>query len=130
MSVDKIKPTRTDLQSNNNMLGAAIEAVLNYCEVRKEKNPQEKCALIGYESSAELIFKDKKVSDLEIIKEECIRKLKPKTTTYFLNAFKEAEPIINSVKKGTDYIPIIILLTDGLDMAHQKTCDYIQDEVS
>ena len=64
MSDDSKKPTREEIiKKHNNMLGASIEALLNYCKKRFSINRREKCALIKYNENATLIFKDIYVSE-------------------------------------------------------------------
>ena len=53
----KIQPTEAEYKNKmNNMLGAAIEALINYCKKRNSLNPKDKCSLIGYQSQAKKIF--------------------------------------------------------------------------
>ena len=126
MSDDLTKPDRTDIQ-HNNMMGAAIQELLSYCENRDNK--KEKCAVIGYENTAELVFKNYHINELEKIKNKCNEKLKPDGGTQFLPAFKLAQTLLGEIKeKG--YIPVIILLTDGLDFYHAKTLEFIENTVS
>ena len=129
MGNGSITPNRKDLQ-NENMIGAAIEAILNYCEERAGKNPKEKCALISYDSNASVVFEDIPIKEIDTIKNECIANLKPKGGTEFLYAFQKAKTIIDNAKNYKGYIPRIILLTDGLDFHHVETINYIGNDVS
>jgi len=70
------------------MLGASIEALLNYCKKRFSINRREKCALIRYDDDAKLIFED-------IVKE--IKK-------YQVNIDKNSKEEINKYyKKGENH---------------------------
>ena len=129
MSSEKIKPLRKDLEYDN-MIGVAIQAILSYCQRRKMENPREKCAMIGYDNKAEIIFKDVLLNDETKIKDECIKKLKPRGGTEFLPAFQEAKTVVNNVRDSKGYTPVIILLTDGLDFHPEETIKYIENDVS
>lgn len=128
MECDSVKPNRKYLK-NDNMLGAAIEAILEYCQARAGFNPYEKCSLIGYESKSHLIFEFLQINKIDEIKAKCVDNLKPTGGTYFYPAFIMAKPIVDEIKKKGN-IPVIILLTDGLDFEHEKTLNYIQNEVN
>ena len=130
MREDSIKPTEAEIKNKmNNNLGAAIEALLNYCKKRNSLNPKDKCSLIGYETKATKIFENISISEIDRIKEFCFNNLKPSGGTYFINAFKEAKTILDNINRN-EYIPVIILLTDGLDGELKKTIEYLKNEVS
>ena len=63
---DSIRSDRKDLQ-NDNMIGAIIEAIFNYCAGKK---PKEKCTLIDYESVVNLVFEDVPITEIDIIKDK------------------------------------------------------------
>ena len=128
MSSSAAKPNRKDLK-HDNVLGAVIEAILSYCQTRAENNPREKCALIGYSDKAKIIFDDIEIKEVDTIKEKCINNLTPNGNTYFKFAFEEAKTIVDQLK-NRDYIPIIILLTDGIDFEPNDTINYVKDDVS
>lgn len=134
MSNDSIKPNGdSDIslsEKHNNMLGATIEALLKYCEIRYKINRREKCALIGYNNNASLIFKDYYVGEKDRIKEKCLSKLDADGGTVFEEAFKKAKEILLEINSKREYIPVIILLTDGIDWYSDKTIKYIKDDVS
>jgi len=129
MSSSAEKPIRKDLK-HDNVLGAVIEAILNYCQTRAEINPNEKCALIGYSDmdNTKCIFEDIEIKEIEIIKEKCVNKLDAYGCTYFKYAFEKAKEIVDQLK-NRNYIPVIILLTDGIDFEPQNTINYIHDEL-
>ena len=113
MDDSKIKPSnlRKDIQNKMNyMLGAAIEAILNYCQNRFAINPRELCALIGYSDDASLIFKNFSVGDEKNIKDKCLSELYPSGNTYFIKAFKVAKNILEEINSKKEFIPVIILL--------------------
>ena len=131
MDSDTIKPGNSDISKKHDyMLGAAIEALLVYCNLRTKINRREKCALIGYDDFASVIFKDSYISDNDKIREECLLKLNPGGGTEFTNAFKKAKEILDEIHYKREYIPVIILLTDGIDCHPKQTVDYIKDIVS
>lgn len=136
MKSETVQPTREDIKgTHNNMLGASIEALLEYCKNRFSINRREKCALIGYDNSGSRIFKDKYVSESEksengkSIKDYCLE-LEPRGGTVFKAAFIEAEKIVKDIKDKKEYMPIIILLTDGDDFHPKETIEYIKTNVS
>lgn len=130
MRNSSIKPTEPEFKNKmNNMLGAAIEALLNYCKKRNTINPKDKCSLIGYESKATKFFDNISISEFDRIKEFCFNNLKPSGGTHFLNAFKEAKKILDNINRN-EYIPVIILLTDGLDAESENTINYLKNDVS
>jgi len=111
-------------QKLNNMLGTAIQTIDYFCKLRKEKSVNDKCAIIGFNNSAQLILKDTYVNDNENIINTCISNLKPEGGTKFYKAIKESGNILKEIKRN-EYIPIIILLTDGLDHSYDKTKSYV-----
>ena len=48
----------------------------------------------------------------------------------FKKAFEAAKNIVEEINKKKEYIPVIILLTDGLDFEPEETINYIEKEVS
>ena len=128
MNSNSIIPTRKDL-SKKNMIGASIEAILSYCDTRKIINPKDCCSLIGFNDKASLIFEDMNIGEIDEIKNKCISELKPDGFTLFKNSFEKAKTILDKINR-VNYIPIIILLTDGLDHGYEDTIDYIENEVS
>ena len=112
----------------NNMLGASIEAIYNFCKQRAFLSPKDKCALIGFNDKANKIFENVSIGEDKIL-DICLSKLKPDGNTLFETAFKEAKKIIDNIDRK-ELIPIIILLTDGLDHDSEKTINYIKNEVS
>ena len=69
-----------------NMLGAAIEALLNYCKKRNTINPKDKCSLIGYENNANKIFENISIGDFDRIKDFCFNNLRARGGTYFFRS--------------------------------------------
>ena len=131
MGSSLIKPKDEEIKKkHNNMLGATIEALLIYCEKRNLINGREKCALIGYDYEATVIFKDYNVNDEYNIKNKCLSELEANGGTVFENAFKKAKEILEEINDKKEYIPVIILLTDGIDFYPEKTNNYIKDKVS
>jgi len=128
MSDESIKPT-TDISTKlNNMLGASIEAIIDFCNKRRGINEKDRGTLIGFNNDASLIFENIKLGDIDTIKKECITKLSPKGGTSFLNAFKEASIQLNKVSDD-NYHKIIILLSDGLDGSPNETLNYIKNDL-
>ena len=129
MSNRSIRPTTDINKKMDNMLGASIEAIINFCNKRFGINEKDTGALIGFNDKASLIFENFSLGSIDEIKNNCMTKLSPNGETIFVNAFKEASKIINNIN-GNDFQKIIILLTDGLDHNPEKTLDYIKSEVS
>jgi hypothetical protein len=122
-------PTNLFIQQKmNNMLGASIQAIYNFCQTRAVLSPKDKCALIGFNGEANIIFENVPIGENEILN-TCLSKLKPDGYTLFENAFKKAKIILDSLNRK-ELIPIIILLTDGLDFGSENTINYIKNEVS
>ena len=92
-------------------------------------NPKDCCSLIGFNDKASLIFEDMSIGEIDEIKNKCISELKPDGFTLFKNSFEKAKTILDKINR-VNYIPIIILLTDGLDHGYEDTIDYIENEVS
>ena len=131
MESNSIRPNKNEIKRvMDNMLGCAIEAIINYCNKRNSINPKDKCALIGYNDKASLIFDNMFIGEINEIKKNCLIKLKPEGCTYFINAFKEAKKIIENINDRNEYRPVIILLTDGLDFNYEETINYIKNDVS
>ena len=129
MGDDSIKPTTDISQKLNNMLGASIEAIINFCIKRNSINEKDMGTLIGFDKNTYLIFEDEHLGNINEIKNKCITQLSPRGGTSFLNAFKEASKILEKIK-GNDYHKIIILLSDGIDETPVDTKNYIKNEVS
>ena len=128
MDSELIKPTGDDSsisQKHDNMLGATIEVLLHFCEKRSIINRREKCALIGYDNKAKLIFKELYVSD-ENIKKMCLSELSTGGGTEFKEAFSEAQLLVDEINNKKEYIPIIILLTDGDDFHPEETIEKVE----
>ena len=122
-------PTNSVIKNKmNNMLGASIQAIDDFCKKRASLNPKENVSLIGFNDKANNIFTNLPIYSNEIIS-NCLEKLKPEGITLLINAFKQAKNLIEYVDRK-EYVPIIILLTDGLGHDHEKTIDYIENEVS
>ena len=127
MGNKSIKP-KTDISKKlDNMLGASIEAIINFCNRRYSINEKDMGTLIGFNDEAYLIVENISLGKIDEIKNNCITKLSPGGCTSFLNAFKEASKILNNIN-GKDYHDkIIILLSDGLDDSEEETLNYIKD---
>ena len=117
------------LKAKKNMLGAAIEALINYCKKRNTINPRDICSLIGYQSTATKIFEDISIGEIDRIKEFCFNNLNSGGGTCFINGFKKAKDILDNINRN-QYIPVIILLTDGYDKAPSETINYLRNDVS
>ena len=109
----------------NNMLGAAIEAIENYCKKRAQNSKKDKCALISFNDKAEKIFEDFDIENVDIMVNMCLENLKPGGETFIKNAFKKAEEIVQNINR-IQVAPIIILLTDGLDMDPKGTLSLLE----
>ena len=111
----------------NNMMGAAIQAIDSYCKIRAELSPKDLCSLYGFNAQAFDLFENISITNNDIILNSCLERLKPDGFTTFKNAFEKAFDLISSPNfNRNDYIPIIILLTDGLDHGHEETIPYIE----
>ena len=130
MEDKSIMPNRIDIKNNMNCkLGAIIELILEFCKQRFLINQKEMCALIGYNDNASLIFDGYSVGEEEKIKTKCLTELKPKGCAFLIHAFIEAKYILEKINRE-EYIPVIILLTDGLDFKPNEALDYIENDVS
>ena len=107
------------------MLGAAIEAIENYCKKRAQNSKKDKCALISFNNKAEKIFEDFDIENVDIMVNMCLENLKPEGKTFIKNAFKKAEEIVQNINR-IQVAPIIILLTDGLDMDPKGTLSLLE----
>ena len=126
MKSETICPTNNKIKGKfNNMLGASIQAIDSFCKLRIVKSIKDKCSLIGFNTSAKVILKDINIANNEGIINSCISKLKPSGGTKFLKAFKECYYILQAINR-TEFIPIIILLSDGLDNEYDKTKPFIE----
>ena len=115
-------------QKMNNMIGASIQAIYDFCKRRDSLNPKDKSALIGFNDKADKIFENIPIGNEEILN-NCLTKLNPKGGTHFVNAFKEAKTILEGIDRK-ELIPIIILLTDGLDHGFEDTIAFLKNDVS
>jgi len=112
----------------NNMIGASIQAIYDFCKKRDSLSPKDKSALIGFNDKADKIFENIPIGNDEILN-NCLTKLNPKGGTYFVNAFKEAKTILEGIDRK-EHTPIIILLTDGLDHGYKDTIEFLKNDVS
>ena len=112
----------------NNMIGASIQAIYDFCKKRDSLSPKDKSALIGFNDKADKIFENIPIGNNEILN-YCLTKLNPKGGTYFVNAFKEAKTILEGIDRK-EHTPIIILLTDGLDHGYKDTIEFLKNDVS
>ena len=111
----------------DNMLGAAIEAIVEYCSIREIESPKDKCAIIGFDDKVTEVFKNKDIDDKEILK-ECLKRLKLGNCTEFKGAFEKAFNLIeSSTFDRNQLVPLIILLTDGEDSKFEETCKYLKE---
>ena len=111
-----------------NMLGAAIQAIDTYCKLRAYESKIDKCALYGFNNKAYEVFTDIDVENTSIILNECFNKLKPDGCTLFKNAFEKAFNFISNPNFDRNkFIPVIILLTDGLDHGYEETLTYVKN---
>ena len=111
----------------NNMMGAAIQAIYSYCKIRAELSPKDFCSLYGFNHKAFNVFENINITNYNIILYSCLKRLKPDGFTEFKNAFEKAFELICSPSfNRNDYIPVIILLTDGLDHGHEETIPFIE----
>ena len=124
MSFDYAEPVNRRIRNRmDNMLGASVEAIENYCKLRN--NPKDKYALISFSDKAEIVFEDFTNDEKDSIVEICLKKLKPNGNTYFFNAFGKANEIIQKIDRA-EINPIIILLTDGLDLKPSETLKFLE----
>ena len=129
MESKSINPTNNKIKKKmDNMLGAAIQAIYNFCMIRASLSPRDMSSLIGFNENANTIFENIYVGN-NIILNNCLTKLKPNGATFFIKAFEEAKKILEKIDR-TQYFPIIILLTDGLDHKYEETLNFIEKEVN
>jgi len=120
------KPTNIIIKEKlDNMLGSSIQAISNFCKIRSSKSIKDKCSLIGFNNKAKIILKDVQMNNNEMIINDCLSNLHPDGCTYFSEAFKESNKILEKVDRN-EFIPIIILLTDGLDHSYKSTKPYVE----
>lgn len=65
------------------------------------------------------------MEDKENIINTCLLQLKPNGGTSFYKAFKEGYNILNNVDRN-EFIPIIILLSDGIDHDYNSTKKFLE----
>ena len=129
MNSESEKPTNNSIRKKmNNMLGASIQAIDDFCNKREKINPKDKIALIGFNNTAITILENSPI-DSKTLLEKCLQNLKPEKGTHFINAFKAAKTILETAERK-EHLPIVILLTDGLDHHYDETKKYLKDEVS
>ena len=61
----------------------------------------------------------------ENIVNTCLSNLKPDKCTKFYKAFEESYILLKEINRN-EFIPIIILLTDGLDHGYKTTKKYVE----
>ena len=110
----------------NNMLGASIQAVDSFCKLRSQKNFNNKCALIAFNDKAKTVFTDMSMENNEDIINICLSKLHPENNTFFNHAFEESYKILKLVDRN-QFLPSIILLTDGIDHNYEKTKNLVKN---
>ena len=130
MCSESQKPSNQEiLEKMPNMLGAAIEAIVTFCKDREILSPKDKCSLFGFNKIAFDVYKniDIKTHNQKEIMDSYFEKLKPDGFTKFKDAFEKAyDLILNSNINRNELIPVIILLTDGLDHGHEETIPYVK----
>ena len=110
-----------------NMLGAAIQAIDTYCKLRAQESKKDRCALFGFNNLAYDVFTDIDIERSDIILTECLNKLKPDGYTQFFHAFSKAfNFIVSQDFNRNKFIPVIILLTDGLDHGYEETIPFVK----
>ena len=65
------------------------------------------------------------MNENEKIIDTCLSNLKAEGCTYFYHAFKESDILLKEIDRN-EFIPIIILLTDGLDHGYKKTKPFVE----
>ena len=65
------------------------------------------------------------MEDKENIINACLEKLKPDGGTNFYCAFKESSKILDIIDRN-EFIPIIILLSDGIDHNYKSTKNFLE----
>ena len=110
------------------MLGASIQAIDNFCKLTSQKYIKDKCSLIGFNDKSKVVISGINMEENEQITNVCLSNLCPDGGTNFYNAFKESCEILKVIDRN-QFIPVIILLTDGLDHSFDKTKPFV-DKVS
>ena len=119
-------PTIMKIKSRlDNILGVSIQAIDNFCRIRSQNNKKDKCSIIGFENEAKVILSNIYMEDKENIINACLEKLKPDGGTNFYCAFKESSKILDIVDRN-EFIPIIILLSDGIDHSYKSTKNFLE----
>jgi hypothetical protein len=127
MKSKSVRPINRIIKNKlDNMLGSSIQAISNFCKIRTEQNFKDKCSLIGFSDKAKIIFKDVDIDNNEKIINDCLSNLVPLDWTNFKNAFEESCKILEEIKRN-EFLPIIILLTDGLDHYYELTIPFIEN---
>ena len=120
------KPTNIKIKNKlDNILGVSIQAIDSFCKIRSQNNIKDKCAIIGFESSAKVILSDIYMKNDEKIINTCLEKLNPDGGTQFSHAFDESTKILDNIDRN-EFIPIIILLSDGIDHDYKSTKDFLE----
>ena len=114
------------IKKQNNMLGAAIESLYNFCRMRAKLSPIDKCALISFNDSAVKLLENINVMHNDFVLSHCLENLRPIGNTNFKNAFEKAVEIMNSINRKKIGI-VIILLTDGLDQNPEDTLTFVKN---
>ena len=121
------KPTNMKIKEKlDNKLGASIQALEGFCKLRNSKNFKDKCSLIGFNDSAEIILRDIYMDQNESMINICLSKLNPGGGTSFYGAFNESKILLEEIDRN-EFIPIIILLTDGLDNYYEETKPLVEE---
>ena len=131
MSSKSQKPTNLGiLEKMPNIMGAALQSIDTYCKIRAEKSPKDRYALFGFNNKVIEVFQNLAIQECNIILEKCYEKLKPKGYTNFKCAFKKAFNLISFPNLDRDeFIPVIILLTDGLDHENEGTLPFVEQVI-
>ena len=68
MESESIKPTNKVIQEKmNNMIGASIQAIDNFCKQRASLSPKDMTALIGFNDNSNKIFENVSIGSEEIL---------------------------------------------------------------
>ena len=120
------KPTGMKIKNRlDNILGVSIQAIDNFCRIRSQNNKKDKCSIIGFENEAKVILSNIYMEDKENIINTCLEKLNPDGGTNFYCAFKESSKILDIIDRN-EFIPIIILLSDGIDHSYKSTKNFLE----
>ena len=120
------KPTNIKIKNKlDNILGVSIQAIDSFCKIRSQKSKKDKCAIIGFESNAKVILSDIYMEYDENIINTCLEKLNPEGGTHFSHAFEESIKILDNIDRN-EFIPIIILLSDGIDHDYESTKNFLE----